>query len=80
MTKVEQQCFNKLLGVKDLEILELIENTDGTFSLKVYWYENLVISLGTKEILYINDNIETWFRKEDLQDFIDMIDELSSYL
>ena len=36
MTKVEQQCFNKLLGVKDLEILELIENTDGTFSLKVY--------------------------------------------
>lgn len=80
MTKVEQQCFNKLLGVKDLEILELIENTDGTFSLKVYQYENLVISLGTKEILYINDNIETWFRKEDLQDFIDMIDELSSYL
>ena len=80
MTKVEQQCFNKLLKIKDLEILELIENTNGTFSLKVYWYGNLVISLETKEILYVNDSIETWFRKEDLQDFIDLIGELSSYL
>ena len=66
MTKVEQQCFNKLLKIKDLEILELIENTNGTFSLKVYWHENLVISLGTKKILYVNDDIETWFKKEDL--------------
>ena len=66
MTKVEQQCFNKLLKIKDLEILELIENTNGTFSLKVYWNENLVMSLGTKKILYVNDDIETWFKKEDL--------------
>ena len=73
MTKVEQQCFNKLLKIKDLEILELIENINGTFSLKVYWYENLVISLETKEILYVNDSIETWFRKEDLQDFINLM-------